>query len=110
MNDSSHNFVFQDEDARCIECDCRPGGTAASKPCASLTDNVACSHNSIARCEETIPWCTDCHQYLDQRTARPSIAPTTRLLVTSRRGDMAECVELSYDRDSGRFQYPEDIY
>ena len=91
MNDSSHFFVFVDEDARCIECDCRPGGTAASKPCASLTDNVACSHNSIARCEETIPWCTDCHAY---------VTPTP--VVYFPKSSHSECVELHYDADSGR--------
>ena len=101
MNDSSHFFVLlsDGDGARCIECDARPGGTAASKPCASLTDNVPCAHNSIARCEQTIPWCTDCHQYIDTTTRRASIAPK-----------LTECVELSFDRDSGRYQYPEDIY
>jgi hypothetical protein len=105
MNDSSHNFVFQDEDARCIECDCRPGGTAASKPCASLTDNVACSHNSIARCEQTIPWCIDCHRYIDTTTGKPSVAPTL-----ARDGKPyfpqsphREATELRYDPDSGRY-------
>jgi hypothetical protein len=105
MNDSSHNFVFQDEDARCIECDCRPGGTAARKPCASLTDNVACSHPSIARCEETIPWCTDCHQYIDQQTGKPSTAPTLARdgKPYFKQSTHREAVELRFDADSGRY-------
>ena len=101
MNDSSHFFVTNgDEDARCIECDCRPGGRAAEKPCAVVIDYVpGCRHES-----------TDCHQYINTQTGKASTAPTTRLLVTSRRGDMAECVELGYDRDTESFQYPEDVY
>lgn len=25
---------------------------------------IECAHNSIARCEETVPWCIDCHSYV----------------------------------------------
>jgi hypothetical protein len=74
---------------------------------------VACSHNSIARCEETIPWCTDCHQYIDQQTGKASNAPTlvVQAAVNSlRRIVYGDVVELGWDRDTESYQYPEDIF
>jgi hypothetical protein len=67
-----------------------------------------CTHPSISRCEATIPWCTDCHQYIDQQTGKPSTArPFVSYAVKQR---MDECVELGYDRDTESWQYPEDIW
>lgn len=113
MNDPSHFFVTIDpgDCGRCINCDVRSGSRHAEPVCPgngpAVTDNVPCAHNSIARCEETIPWCTDCHQYIDTTTGRASTAPTLArdgepYFAKSKYSD-SEVVELRFDADSGRY-------
>jgi hypothetical protein len=114
MNDPSHNFVAIDpgDCPRCIYCDVRSGSRHAEPVCPgdgpAVIDHVpGCRHDSIARCEQTIPWCTDCHQYIDTTTRRASTAPTL-----ARDGKPyfpasphREAVELRFDADTERFYF-----
>ena len=89
-------------------------------------NDQTCSHASIARCEQTIPWCTDCHQYIDQQTGKPSTAPTlqaanaigagmSRAPSLARDGkpyfkqSSATVEPLGWDSDTESWQYREDI-
>ena len=115
INHPTHTFGTVDDCIRCLDCEVLFGGSKSGTECPAhrerieitsvdeiKTDSdayIGCRHN-IARCEETIPWCTDCHAYIDQQTGKPYVARRAR-------DNFEEAVELRYDRDTESFQYPE---
>jgi hypothetical protein len=122
INHPTHTFGTVDDCIRCLDCEVLFCGLQSGTPCPARNERVeiasveeiklACKHNSIARCEETIPWCTDCRQYIDQQTGKSSTAPTLAQATRVARDGKpyfrqasphSEVRELRYDVDSGRW-------
>lgn len=98
VNHPTHTFGTVDDCIRCLNCEVLYFGLQSGAPCparfefsVNMGDPAIVAKLKPAQAEaERQPF-----QYLEDRNANVSVLP--------------EAVELSFDRDSGRFAYPEDV-
>jgi hypothetical protein len=62
-------------------------------------NDPSCKHPGIERAEGNYFWCIPCHRWIGNNSYPRYLAPIDDAIV-----------ELTFDRDTESYQYPEDVY